>query len=218
MNSQKNSRAADIRKIGLTGGMASGKSQTAELLLKMIGGKHIDADQVCRQILEPHGLGWQAFTHVFGQDYLLADQSINRPQLREMIFSDAPFREQVNSIIHPIVRENIVSQMETLLKQSDCARVIVEVPLLYEVHWEDLFDLVVVVYADHETCLKRLMTRDGVDEEQARKAMECQMDLSEKALRADHVIDNSGSMLDTQRQVEQFVLFLQNNGNLRKKT
>jgi dephospho-CoA kinase len=71
----------------------------------------------------------------------------------------------------------------------------------------------VVVYADHGTCLKRLMMRDGVNEDQAGKAMECQMDLSEKALRADHVIDNSGSMVDTQSQVEQFAFLLQNNGD-----
>ncbi len=213
MTSQKKSRAATIRKIGLTGGMASGKSKTAELLLKLLSAKHIDADQVCRDLLEPHGAGWQPFIQAFGNDYLLGDQSINRPKLRDAIFSDDSFRGQVNSIIHPLVRQFIVSEMETILNQAAHSRVIVEVPLLYEVGWEDLFDIVVVVYADYETCLKRLMMRDGVNEEQAGKAMECQMDLSGKALRADHVIDNSGSMVDTQSQVEQFAVFLQNNGD-----
>ena len=213
MTSQKKSRAATIRKIGLTGGMASGKSKTAELLLKLLTAKHIDADQVCRDLLEPHGAGWQPFIQAFGNDYLLGDQSINRPKLRDAIFNDDSFRGQVNSIIHPLVRQFIVSEMETILNQAAYSRVIVEVPLLYEVGWEDLFDIVVVVYADYETCLKRLMMRDGVNEDQAGKAMECQMDLSEKALRADHVIDNSGSMVDTQSQVEQFAFLLQNNGD-----
>ena len=213
MTSQKKSRAATIRKIGLTGGIGSGKSRIAELLVKLSGAEYIDADQVCRDLLEPQEAGWQAFIEAFGDDYLLADQSINRPGLRDAIFSDDSFREQVDSVVHPLVRQFIVSEMESILNQSAHSRVIVEVPLLYEVGWQDLFDIVVVVYADYETCLKRLMVRDGVDKEQAGKAMECQMDLSEKALRADHVIDNSGSMADTQSQVEQFAFLLQNNGD-----
>ncbi len=213
MTSQKNPRAATIRKIGLTGGIGSGKSKTAELLVKLLGAEYIDADQVCRDLLEPQEAGWQPFTQAFGNEYLHADQSINRPRLRDAIFSDDSFRKQVDSIVHPLVRQFIVSEMETILNQPEYSRVIVEVPLLYEVGWQDLFDIVVVVYADYETCLKRLMMRDGVDKEQAGKAMECQMDLSEKALRADHAIDNSGSMADTQSQIEQFAVLLQNNGD-----
>ena len=214
MTRQENSQRKAIRKIGLTGGMASGKSQTVQLLLEMLPGtKHIDADQVCRQLLKPQGPAWHALIQAWGSEYLLNDQSINRPKLREKIFNDDPFRKHLDGLIHPLVREHILSQMEALLQQPDCIRVIVEVPLLYEVHWEDMFDMVIVVYADYETCLQRLVSRDKVQEEQARKAIESQMGMSEKAARADHVIDNSGSMLDTQNQIKQFALLLQNNGS-----
>lgn len=208
-----NNKPVVMRKIGLTGGMGSGKSSVARLLLQKLNAKHIDADQECREVLEPDNEGWQAFTAAFGSKYLLDDRSINRLKLRNAIFSDTPFREQVNGIIHPIVKKNIIRAMESFLEISNDSRVIVEVPLLYEVQWEDLFDTVIVVYADHEVCVTRLMERDGVSRNMAKEAMECQMDLSEKVLKADHVIDNSGSMLDTHNQVEHLALILQNYTN-----
>jgi dephospho-CoA kinase len=213
MTSQMNNKPLTIRKIGLTGGMGSGKSSVAKLLIQMLGGKHIDADQVCRKILESNGEGWQAFIEAFGNEYQLDDKSINRPKLRKAIFSDDLFRTKVNGIIHPIVKKNIISEMESFLEFSMNSKVTVEVPLLYEVKWEDLFDAVIVVYADSEVCLKRLMDRDGLDRSQAKEAMECQMKLSEKVLKADHVIDNSGNILDTQGQVEHLASILQNSGN-----
>ena len=103
--------------------------------------------------------------------------------------------------------------MEAFWEFPKNSMVIVEVPLLYEVKWEDLFDAVIVVYADSEVCLKRLMDRDGLDRSQAKAAMECQMKLSEKVLKADHVIDNNGNILDTQGQVEHLASILQNSGN-----
>jgi dephospho-CoA kinase len=213
MTSQMNNKPLAIRKIGLTGGMGSGKSSVAKLLTQMLDGKHIDADQVCRKILEPNGEGWQAFIEAFGNEYQLDDKSINRPKLRNAIFSDDLFRTKVNGIIHPIVKKNIISEMESFLEFPRNSMVIVEVPLLYEVKWEDLFDAVIVVYADSEVCLKRLMDRDGLDRSQTKEAMECQMKLSEKVLKADHVIDNSGTILDTQGQVEHLASILQNSGN-----
>jgi dephospho-CoA kinase len=213
MTSQMNNKPLAIRKIGLTGGMGSGKSSVAKLLTQMLDGKHIDADQVCRKILEPNGEGWQAFIEAFGNEYQLDDKSINRPKLRNAIFSDDLFRTKVNGIIHPIVKKNIISEMESFLEFPRNSMVIVEVPLLYEVKWEDLFDAVIVVYADSEVCLKRLMDRDGLDRSQTKEAMECQMKLSEKVLKADHVIDNSGNILDTQGQVEHLASILQNSGN-----
>jgi dephospho-CoA kinase len=213
MTSQMNNKPLAIRKIGLTGGMGSGKSSVAKLLTQMLDGKHIDADQVCRKILEPNGEGWQAFIEAFGNEYQLDDKSINRPKLRNAIFSDDLFRTKVNGIIHPIVKKNIISEMESFLEFPRNSMVIVEVPLLYEVKWEDLFDAVIVVYADSEVCLKRLMDRDVLDRSQTKEAMECQMKLSEKVLKADHVIDNSGTILDTQGQVEHLASILQNSGN-----
>ena len=145
------------RKIGLTGGIASGKSLVAEMLAEMLGCTRLDADAVCRRILEPRAAGWQAFTESFGAQYLMPDGVINRPLLREAIFSNREFREQVNDLIHPIVKKILLEEMEQITGPNKNSMVIAEVPLLFEVHWEDIFDKVVVVFADRSTCLQRLM-------------------------------------------------------------
>jgi dephospho-CoA kinase len=157
------------RKIGLTGGIASGKSSVSKMLSGLLGCEHLDADEICRQSLEPQKEGWQEFTRVFGSAYLSDDEVINRPLLRNDLFDSEQFREKVNGIIHPIVKKVILSRMNQVVESDNSSKIIVEVPLLFEVHWEDIFDTVVVVYADHETCMKRLRDRDGVDKAAAAK-------------------------------------------------
>ncbi len=205
------------RKIGLTGGIASGKSSVSKLLSGVLGCVHIDADEICRQQLETHEEGWQEFTRVFGTEYLSDDGSIDRPLLRNDLFGNKQFREQVNGIIHPIVKKNILFRMNQIIESGPGSRVLVEVPLLYEVHWEDIFDIVVVVYADYETCLNRLIDRDGVDKAVAVKELQSQWPLAEKVTRANHIIDNSGLLLDTKNQVKQLAELLKNNGRVTEK-
>ncbi|KPJ99409.1 MAG: hypothetical protein AMJ60_05195 [Desulfobacterales bacterium SG8_35] len=200
-----------IRKIGLTGGIASGKSRVAEMLAGMLDCVHIDADEVCRSLLEPHAAGWQEFSRVFGLEYFTEDERINRPQLRKDLFADEDFRRKVNAVIHPLVRKTIIADMDHIIGMRGNSRVLVEVPLLFEVGWEDLFDTVVVVYADHETCLKRLMERDGVARSTADRELQSQLDLSVKVMKADHVIDNSGMLPDTYNQVEHLADLLSRN-------
>ena len=204
--------SAVIRKIGLTGGIASGKSRVAEMLSQMLDCVRIDADELSRQVMEPHEEGWREFTRIFGSEYLAADGCINRPLLRRDLFSDDVLREKVNRVIHPIVGKELIVKMEHILESNDHSRVIVEVPLLYEVHWENLFDAVVVVYADDETCLSRLMERDGIEEKVAAKEIESQWPLSEKAMRTDYVIDNSGRLSETEKQVKDLVELMKNKG------
>ena len=205
------------RKIGLTGGIASGKSSVAKLLSSLLKCEHIDADEICRQLLEPNEEGWQEFTRIFGSVYLSEDGAINRSLLRNDLFASEKFREQVNKVIHPIVKKVMLSRMNQIVESGSSLRVLVEVPLLYEVHWEDIFDIVVVVYADHETCLNRLMDRDGVDKAVAVKELQSQWPLAEKVTRANHVIDNSGLLLDTKNQVKQLAELLKNNGRVTEK-
>jgi dephospho-CoA kinase len=194
--------AAVIRKIGLTGGIASGKSRVAEMLSRLLDCVHIDADEVCRQLLAPNAEGWLQFSRVFGSEYLSGDGSINRPLLRKDLFTDEDFRRKVNNVIHPLVKRTIMEQMDHIIESDINSRVLVEVPLLFEVQWENLFDTVVVVYADYETCRKRLLARDGLALSAAVNELESQLPLSEKVMKADHVIDNSGMLADTKIQVE----------------
>ncbi len=191
-----------IRKIGLTGGIASGKSRVAQMLLRVLDCAHIDADEVCRQLLEPHAEGWQEFSRVFGLEYFTGEGRINRSLLRKDLFADEDFRRKVNNVIHPMVKRKIVAQMDHIIGSATNSRVLVEVPLLFEVQWETLFDTVIVVYADYETCLKRLMERDGLERGAAIRTLESQLPLPDKVMKADHVIDNSGMLQDTENQVE----------------
>lgn len=200
-----------VRKIGLTGGIASGKSKVAELLAGLLHCSHIDADTVCRNLLEPKEEGWEEFSRVFGGKYFSGDGTVNRPLLRTDLFADAAFRDKVNAVIHPLVKKTITAHMDRILASEANSRVLVEVPLLYEVGWEDLFDTVIVVYADFETCLQRLMVRDGTDRKTAATEMESQMPMSDKVMRADHVIDNSGTLIATRNQVEHLAYLLENN-------
>ncbi|MFC1837640.1 dephospho-CoA kinase [Thermodesulfobacteriota bacterium] len=190
------------RKIGLTGGIASGKTYVAGMLSRLLGCELIDADDICRQLLEPREEGWLAFTEVFGSKYLTEDKAIDRPQLRSDLFNNENFRTKVNAMIHPLVKRDILSRMNRIVESDPGLQVIVEVPLLYEVHWEDLFDTVIVVYADYETCLNRLVDRDGLDQTAAESELQSQWPLQEKVMKADHVIDNSGPLAETNSQVE----------------
>ena len=200
-----------IRKIGLTGGIASGKSLVSEMLARMLDCIHIDADEVCRQLLEPHAEGWREFSRIFGLKYFAEDGSINRPLLRKDLFIDEDFRQRVNAVIHPLVKRTIIAKMDHIIDSEGNSLVVVEVPLLYEAHWENIFDTVVVVYADYETCLNRLMERDGVERSSAIKELESQLPLSEKVMKADHVVDNSSMLPDIKNQVEHLADLLKNN-------
>ena len=200
-----------IRKIGLTGGIASGKSLVSGMLARMLDCIHIDADEVCRQLLEPHAEGWREFSRIFGLKYFAEDGSINRPLLRKDLFIDEDFRQRVNAVIHPLVKRTIIAKMDHIIDSEGNSLVVVEVPLLYEAHWENIFDTVVVVYADYETCLNRLMERDGVERSSAIKELESQLPLSEKVMKADHVVDNSSMLPDIKNQVEHLADLLKNN-------
>ena len=187
----------------ITGGMGSGKSSVAAYLCEITGAKSLNADTLCRQLLEPRAAGWLAVRKAFGERFLLADQSIDRLLLRKILFDEPQFRQDLNALLHPLVRNEIADLLEKeerALPEAQ-ARFVVEVPLLYEAHWEHDFSRIVVAYADAEACLRRIMLRDRISEAEAEKAMATQMSLAHKALLADHVIDNSGSWPDACLQI-----------------
>ena len=189
--------------VAVTGGMGSGKSSVAAYLCETGGAKGFNADAICRQLLDPGAAGWLAVRTAFGERFFLADQHIDRSLLREVLFEDHEFRHELNALLHPLARNEIASCIEKesgYLFQTQ-ARFVVEVPLLYEAHWEGDFSQVVVVYADEKTCLRRIMLRDRTCEAEAQKAIGAQMPLPHKALLADHVVDNSGSWSDTCLQI-----------------
>jgi dephospho-CoA kinase len=194
--------------IGITGGMGSGKSAVAGFLSQRFGATYIDADAVCRELLEPEAAGWRSFTGIFGSDYLDPDGRINRELLRKAIFADEMIRRQVNAIIHPLAREEICRRLEAA---TDARWFLIEVPLLFEAGWEAEVDRVIVVYADRDSCLRRLMQRDGLQKEEAERSMGAQWPLPEKAMLADYTVDNSGPWLFTCLQILHLGELLQDN-------
>lgn len=192
--------------IALTGAMGSGKSRVAELF-RELGARVVDADEVSRRLLEPSAMGWVALSDEFGKRFFKSDLALDRKKLRNAIFSDEGLRKKVNAILHPIIRQavNEICAADADRESAGVGRAVftvVEVPLLFEVGWQEDFDLVVVVFADEETCLNRVMSRDGVDRHSALAAFSTQMSLAEKVRMADHVIDNSGDLAATARQVK----------------
>lgn len=188
--------------IGLTGIIGSGKSMVADLFRKS-GCKVLDADQIGRALMEKGAPGWIRLKDQFGSFYFNADESLNRQKLRRDIFENSELRARINSLIHPLIRQEIFRQ----LANGDDGQLItvVEVPLLFEVGWQDDFDLTIVVAADEKTCLERLITRDQVDVQAGREALAAQMSLAEKVRLADLQIDNNGSIEETARQVQEIV-------------
>ena len=188
-------------KVGLTGGIASGKSTVSEAFARL-GAKVLDADEVAREVVLPGKPAWTKLRHTFGSEFFHPDGRLNRSKLRRLVFADPEQRSRLNEIVHPEVMREIDSRFEQLTSSAEHAVVLVDVPLLIEVGVAHRFDKVVVVYANESVQAMRLMQRDGLSREEARQALSVQIDLREKAKKADFVIDNSGTPGETQAQVE----------------
>ena len=183
--------------LGITGGIGSGKSAVSRLLASYCLAPLIDLDQCCRILLEPEQPGWHALKRRFG-DYFFNEQGmINRPKLREALFTDQDLRHEVDILLHPLAQ----AVMRAELARNDVPLLCVEVPLLYEAGWQSEVDAVLVVYARLGVRCCRIMQRDGVTRRQATQAMSAQLSLEEKARLADYVVNNSGLWRATRDQV-----------------
>jgi dephospho-CoA kinase len=186
--------------IGLTGGMGSGKSSAVRLLCELLQAECVDVDLICRHLLEPGEKGWIALRQVVDGSFFDEGGTLDRPLFRQALFTDATLRLQVNGLLHPLARETLAAYIQERKKVFD-GIVIVETPLLFEAGWQDLFDRIVVVYANNTACQRRISERDQVSVQEAKTAMAAQESLQDKVFKADHVIDNSGSWMDTCLQI-----------------
>jgi dephospho-CoA kinase len=188
-------------KVGLTGGIASGKSTVSEAFARL-GAKVLDADEVAREVVLPGKPVWTKLRHTFGSEFFHPDGRLNRGKLRRLVFAHPEQRSRLNAIVHPEVMREIDFRFEQLTSSAEHAVVLVDVPLLLEVEAADRFDRVVVVYVNETVQLDRLMERDGLSAEEASQALSTQIPLRDKVKQADFVIDNSGTLEETQAQVE----------------
>ncbi|ERM19189.1 dephospho-CoA kinase [Brevibacillus laterosporus] len=192
--------------LGLTGGIASGKSTVAAMLRER-GVTVIDADLIAREVVEVGKPAYNGIVKNFGTSVLDETGALNRAVLGEMIFSDREKRMVLNEIVHPEVRKEMRLQA-TLAQERGERLVFMDIPLLYESKLTYMVDRVVVVYVPESVQFIRLMERDEFDEEQAKKRLRAQMNIEEKRKLANYVIDNQGSRSDTQKQVDDLVTSL----------
>jgi len=175
-------------RIGLTGGIGAGKS-TVSATLAECGGIIVDGDVIAREVVEPGTEGLAQLVEAFGEDILLADGALNRPALAAKAFVDDEKRAKLNSIVHPLVGKR---RLEIIESVSDDAVVVEDIPLLVETGMAPAFPLVVVVTADEEARVKRVVQR-GMDEADARARIKAQAPEEQRRAIADVLLDNSGS-------------------------
>lgn len=190
-----------MKLIGLTGGIASGKSAVARML-RARGVPVIDADQLARDVVAPGTDGLRAIVERFGAGVLLDDGTLDRKKLGAVVFGDDAARRDLNAITHPRVAQLAMEKLEAL-RASGAPVAVYEVPLLFENNLEGMMDATVLVAARDDVQLARLMARDGIDEAAARARMNAQMPLAEKRKRATFVLENDGTLGDAERQLDE---------------
>ncbi len=190
--------------VGLTGGIATGKS-TAAACFARAGARVIDADALARAVVAPGQPALREIRREFGDQVLRADGSLDRAALAARVFDDPAARQRLNRIVHPRVERQVARELERIRREEPDALVVYDVPLLYETGIEDRFDSVVVVAVPRAEQLRRLAARDGLGPEEGRARLAAQLPVEEKAARADVVLDNTGSIAALQDQVDALV-------------
>lgn len=196
-----------MKLVGLTGGIASGKSTVARIL-KDLGAAIVDADALSREVVSPGQDGWHEIVATFGREVLQADQTLDRQKLRKLIFNNPEARKKLEAIIHPRVR---ALAEERIREQGDAgyAIVVYEVPLLFEGGLQEWLRPVILVASDVNIQRQRLQHRDSLDAEAAQKHIDAQMSLVEKRRLADYVIENNGTLADLEAQVRAVIAEIQ---------
>jgi len=190
--------------VALTGGVASGKSTVLKMFMRL-GAFGIDCDVLSRDALRPCTSAWWSVVKAFGKDILRRDLEIDRPKLREIVFSDEEKRRTLERIVHPEVRRMLKERLNAIKTLTEATEergvlVVVDVPLLFELGMQSEFERVIVVYASEAERLRRLLQR-GFSREIAMKIMRAQMPLEKKVKHADFVIYNEDSKEETEREV-----------------
>jgi dephospho-CoA kinase len=191
--------------IGLTGGIATGKSTVARLLEER-GSIIIDLDRIAREIVEPGQPSLLRVAERFGQAVLKPDGSLDRKKLGELVFADPSERKALEAILHPSIRSVMKERMAFHEAATPSRLIVVDVPLLFESEMQTYFERIMVVYVPRDVQLVRLMERDKLSAEDAERRLAAQMDIEEKRSRAEIVIDNSGSPAWTKEQIERWWL------------
>lgn len=189
--------------IGLTGGIASGKSTVSELL-SVFGFKVVDADKAAREAVKKGSKGLAQVREVFGDEAIDENGEMNRRYMGDLVFNHPEKRLKLNAIIHPIVRDIMEEEKQEYLKQG--YNVIMDIPLLFENELENTVDEVWVVYTSESIQMDRLMQRNNLSLEDAKARVYSQISIDKKSRMADHVIDNLGDKLELKQNLERLLV------------
>ncbi|HEX7066143.1 MAG TPA: dephospho-CoA kinase [Bacillales bacterium] len=185
--------------IGLTGGIASGKS-TISRMIQDAGYALIDADVYAREVVEPGEEAYEKIVAHFGKDILHGDGTLDRKKLGAIIFNDERERSILNGIVHPAVRKKMNDQ-KSVYRDEGREAVVLDIPLLFESKLTNTVDRILLVYVNEDVQVKRLIERDGSTKEEALSRIRSQIPLAEKRPHADAVIDNNGTPAESKEQL-----------------
>jgi dephospho-CoA kinase len=188
--------------LGVTGGIASGKTTVARML-EQLGARLIDFDLLSRVVVEPGKPAWRDITAYFGERVLLQDKTLDRKKIAEIVFRDCEKRGKLESFIHPRIYEEFGRLVKEYTAKDLNIIIQVVVPLLLEAKLQHLFHKILLVYVPEEIQIERVMRRDHVSREMAVNMLSSQLPIEGKRGYADFIIDNSGSLEETKRQVKE---------------
>jgi len=194
------SETGDLLVLGVTGGIASGKSTVAGMLAEL-GAPIVDFDMLAREVAAPGRPAFQEIVAYFGKEVVGEDGRLDRKRLSRIVFQDPAKRRKLEGMTHPRILEAFMCRLRQLAEKDPRAVVQAVVPLLFEVGLEPLVHKVLVVYASPDIQIERLMERDQISREEARRMLDAQMPIDRKAARADFVIRNEGDVEETRKQV-----------------
>ncbi|MBW1615919.1 MAG: dephospho-CoA kinase [Deltaproteobacteria bacterium] len=198
---------AQIKLIGVTGGIATGKSAVCKIL-ETFGMPLIDFDILSREVVALRKPAWKDIISFFGDSVLNKDKSVNRASLRKIVFQDPEKLKKLESFIHPRVKDSFISLTKAHFKKKPNSVIQAGVPLLIEANMRDMFDYIVLVWLPFDKQIKRLIKRDNILYEQAKRIIDSQMPIEKKKKYADYIIDNSGSLQNTEKQIIKLVDYI----------
>jgi dephospho-CoA kinase len=188
--------------VGLTGGVASGKTTVCQVL-KEEGAYVIDADRIARELVQPLAPAWRKLVRAFGKEILREDGSIHRKKLADKVFADLRQRKLLNQILHPRIRKEMEQKAKEIGQKDPEAIVVIDAPLLVELGDHRWMDKLMVVTSTQKQQIKRLEERDGVSREEALRMLASQMPVKDKVKLADFVIRNEGSLQKTKKKTRE---------------
>ncbi len=183
-------------RIGLTGGIGVGKSAACHIFAEL-GVPVLDADQISREVVAPGEPVLVEIAELFGHAVLTTEGALNRGYLRDIIFTNPKLRRQLEAILHPLIKQRLIEQSERI----KAPYVILAIPLLLEAGWKSLVDRVLVIDSPVEEQIKRTITRDGINRQQAEAIIASQMERGERLRQADDIITNDGDLQHLRRQI-----------------